>query len=445
MPLWKELSGDNQIQNPRLSNVREKHEQEYLTAVKMNAVFKRHYGFPLPDNEVDIIALYLHSFLFGNKGNEGRIAVLVLSHGGIAKEMVKVAHALLKVNHVYSLDMALTESPEDFLKRVLAFVKDLEMVKGILLLVDMGSLVTFREAIELQCGIQVEVIDRVDLVMVLEATRWTMLPESDLTQITSELRRSKSVVSEIKNMDCNQPMIITVCLSGVGSAEKIRMYIEDNLGEEKVIIKSLGMIDEPRLRQKVAQWQKKHNVIAIVGTINPEIKGITFIPFQTVASNLGLDYLRSLLRHEGVKQPQPMEIVSCDMIVVKAPWQNKSTVINGLSKILLQQGCVETGFEDSVLAREEYAPTCIGGGIAIPHTDPRYVVKPGIAIATLTKPIDWWGMKTDVIFLLALRMSDRHYLVKLLELFKDDNRMNCIRRARTPIEVLKAIILLEEN
>jgi transcriptional regulatory protein LevR len=427
------------IVNPQLSQVKKNHEQEYLVAVKMAAVVRRHLGLTLPEDEIGFIALYLRTFLKSNKVYQGRVAVLVLSHGRVAQEMVNVVHALLRENHVHSLDMSLMESPEDFLQRVLVKAREIDQGKGIMLLVDMGSLVTFGELIEQELGIPVRVVDRVDLVMVLEATRWSALADARLEDIAKDLVLSKSTPL-VEREKKRRQIIVSVCLSGVGGAEKIRAFLESRLGDFDVEIKSIGVIDEDRLRRKLEEWQKNSHIAAIVGTINPEIPGIPFIPFQTLTSSLGMEYLGTLLRQRKVNRLPSQRIVTEDMIVAKAEWRDKATIISNLGEILLQRGYVSPGYIQSIFEREEFAPTCIEGGIAIPHADPQYVLKPGIAVATLAQPINWWGLEVDVVFLLALRVSDRQLFANLMKVFRDKEKMQKIRSVQTGAAIGEEII-----
>lgn len=426
------------IVNPQLAQVKTEHEQEYLTAVKMAAVIKRQFGLSLPDDELGFIALYLRTFQ-RSQPTEGRVAVLVLSHGGIAREMVNVVHALLQVDHAHGLDMALTESPDNFLGRVMAKAREIDQGKGILLLVDMGSLVTFGEAIQRELGIKVQVLDRVDLVMVLEATRWSMLTGAKLDDIANDLAMSKVTPLNYAGANRTRQLIVAVCLSGIGGAEKIRAYLEAHLDCSGLEIKTIGVLDETRLKRKLDEWKKQYALAAIVGTINPEVPKVPFIPFQSVTEPLGISYLKSLLSQHAIIQPKNNGVLTRDLIVTKAPWKDKETIIRSLGEKLMQHGYVKAGFIEGVYEREEAAPTCIEGGIAIPHSDPEFVLRPGIAVATLDRPINWWGMDTDVVFLLALRVSDRQLFADLAAMFRDKQRMGIIRSARTAAAIEEEI------
>lgn len=422
------------IVNPQLAQVKQEHEAEYLTALKMATIIRRHFEMELPEDEVGFIALYLRTFRRDRGREDSRVAVLVLSHGRIAREMVSVVNTLLKVDHAHSLDMALTESPDSFLQRVMALCKEIDQGKGILMLVDMGSLITFGEIIQSQLGIPVRVLDRVDLVMVLEATRWAMLAGASLNEIADDLLASKTTSFYTLGHTVKKQYLIATCLSGYGGAEKIKTWLEEHLDYPDLEIKTVGVIEEGRIQRKIDQYRKDGRIAAIVGTIDPEIQGVPFIPFQSVVSHQGLDYLKSLLPARVVKQP-PVKAVPQGLAAANVDWKDKKEIITQLGNRLLAAGLVKPGFIESVFEREEFAPTCLEGGIAIPHADPEYVLKPGFAVATLTKPIQWWGLDVDVVFLLALRVSDRQLFTKLLKVFKDKARMRKIRGADAALEI----------
>lgn len=418
------------IINPQLAEVKKNHEQEYLAALKMAAVIKRVFNITLPDDEVGFIALYLLTFS-RHQPREGCVAILVLSHGGIAREMVNVVHALLQDDHAHALDMALSEKPEEFLSRVMAKASEIDQGKGILLLVDMGSLLTFGELIEEELGIPVRVVDRVDLVMVLEATRWAMLAGAQLDEIANGLVISKKTSLLPTKGKYGKQLIISVCLSGIGGAEKIRDYLVEKIGGSEIEFKTIGLIDDSKFKRKLDEWRQSYNIAAVVGTINPEVPGVPFFSFQSITEGHGLEYLRTIVAPWLINRGNGTGFFASEMILPKMPWQDKETIILELGNILQKKGYVRKGYIESVFEREEVAPTCIKGGIAIPHADPKSVIKPGIAVATLNSPINWWGMEIDVVFLLALRVSDRQLFSKLLQVFKDEERMSRIRNAKS--------------
>lgn len=88
-------------------------------------------------------------------------------------------------------------------------------------------------------------------------------------------------------------------------------------------------------------------------------------------------------------------------------------VISHLGKCLLDAGYVRESFVNAALDRENRLPTGLplSGDInaAIPHTEVEHVLKPGLAMATLTVPVTFQNMVTPeeavpcrLVFVMAL-------------------------------------------
>jgi PTS system galactitol-specific IIA component len=93
-------------------------------------------------------------------------------------------------------------------------------------------------------------------------------------------------------------------------------------------------------------------------------------------------------------------------------------VIRILADRLSALGYVKSSFADAVIAREVMLPTGLplGGdnNVAVPHTDPEHVLRPGLALATLVEPVLFSNMEDPdeklqvrVVFLMALNDKDK--------------------------------------
>jgi len=101
----------------------------------------------------------------------------------------------------------------------------------------MGSLITFGEIITKRTGIPTRTIGRVDTVMVLEAVRRAVIPDTTIDDIANALDENKSYVGHVEGVkDSNKlpKAIITICITGEGTALKIKKYIEDKIPEIKI-------------------------------------------------------------------------------------------------------------------------------------------------------------------------------------------------------------------
>ncbi|HOJ00623.1 MAG TPA: PTS sugar transporter subunit IIA [Anaerolineaceae bacterium] len=100
-------------------------------------------------------------------------------------------------------------------------------------------------------------------------------------------------------------------------------------------------------------------------------------------------------------------------VLLGADVADSTEIIRLLGNELYKTGYVKESFIDAAIERESRLPTGLplGGAFhaAIPHTDIEHVVKPGLALATLKKPVAFCNMAipsetvpVSLVFLLAL-------------------------------------------
>jgi|LGOV01.1.fsa_nt_gb PTS system galactitol-specific IIA component len=139
--------------------------------------------------------------------------------------------------------------------------------------------------------------------------------------------------------------------------------------------------------------------------------------------------------------------------------KDQREVIEMASCSFIKNGIVKNGFIDAVIKREEKYPTGLPTkiGVALPHTELDYVIKEGISILTLEKPIVFYEMgnpkeKVDVeiIFLLAIinPQNQIHILQKIVSMIQDEKVLNKIKSAKsseTIYNLVNQFIAWEEN
>lgn len=110
-----------------------------------------------------------------------------------------------------------------------------------------------------------------------------------------------------------------------------------------------------------------------------------------------------------------MKLLDQDAICLNLDAKNAEDAIENLGIRLYIDGYVRDTFVDAALAREKKLPTGLplGGDInaAIPHTDIIHVLKPGVAMATLKRPVIFKNMvqpEEDVSVRLVFLLSLEH-------------------------------------
>lgn len=146
-----------------------------------------------------------------------------------------------------------------------------------------------------------------------------------------------------------------------------------------------------------------------------------------------------------------IEFFHKELIVTNLEAKNKEEVFEILYRKLLENGYVKESFLEGIVNRERTFPTGLllnGNNVAIPHTDAEHVLKPAIAVATLSKPVVFKNMANpqedvpvNIVFMIAL--SSAHSQVKLLkqlvELIQSEELLQKILSVKGGEEVIEVI------
>lgn len=127
-------------------------------------------------------------------------------------------------------------------------------------------------------------------------------------------------------------------------------------------------------------------------------------------------------------------------------------VIRLLAGKLEALGYVKGSYADAVVRREATMPTGLPLGyalnVAIPHTDPEHVIKPGIALAVLSKPVDFANMEdpdeavpVGYVFLLAINDKDKQIdmLQEIMDTIQSEEALAGLSRAASAADVAAAL------
>ena len=199
------------LKSGRLESPRETGDNNYADRFGIyqivNEVLREHINIKLPNHEVLAICMFLEAVQVSKK--KDGVGILIIMHGdSTGSSMAKVANDLLDCNHAKAIDMHLTDSFTDIVKQVVDEVKKEVYQNGVLLLVDMGSLVSLDRIISERTGLDIKLISAVSTPIVLEATRKSLLPGMTLDELTKQIdhdaaylegSKAESVISAYKN------------------------------------------------------------------------------------------------------------------------------------------------------------------------------------------------------------------------------------------------------
>ncbi len=430
-----------EILGSSLDDMKKRHAAEYRVAADLLKKINKKFYVQLADEEAVFFAMYFSKFQSEQMNMTGRTAVLLLSHGRVAGGMAEIANRILGVNHAAAIEMALSEDPAVMYEKTKKAVLELEQGRGCIILADMGSLLTFGEKIKKETGIPVAVVGRVDTLMVIECLHKVLWTEEPLETIARgiDCKLSLQQRNSKENVVIREKAILCLCITGLGAAKELEDFISQRLNSVISDIKIItrGYIENERTEQIIAQVAEKYELLAVVGTINPEMNDYPFISAAEIYQSKGISRLRRMIKERRLMENVILgEVIPEELIFVKTGLQLKEQILDQAVETMTKHGYVEDKFLLSIYKREGLMTTYLKGGIAIPHGDPSFVTKPVISITKLDKPILWDGTNTvDIIFLLALKEDSKKYFEQLYQMISNETLITSIRNSNSIKEI----------
>lgn len=225
---FERLKEGKVISNAHLKEIIGNYPLEYSVAEKVAQYLKERYNINLPKEEIGIIAIYFKMSSRRDMSEQKKIGVLLMAHGRVASSVCEVTNKLLGINHARYLDMPFEKKPEEMIEEATTIIKDIDEGRGVIILVDMGSLSYFGDIISGKTGINIRTISRFDTLLSIEVIRRAVLPDLTIDEIVDEVKgiepQVKEKVSKCNNtkVDFRKPIILTLCITGLGGACKIK-------------------------------------------------------------------------------------------------------------------------------------------------------------------------------------------------------------------------------
>lgn len=298
----KRIESNRSMKYTNIKNTINDKTQEYNISLKIKELIEKKYNIIVPDMEVIYLTLLISSIQ--EEQNNERVAVIVALHGSSsASSMVDVARKLLGEGVVESIDMPLDVSPQRVLKDIIEKVNEIDMGRGVLLLVDMGSLTSFDTTITKKTGIRVKTIDMVSTALVLEAVRKANMLDMDLDTLYDSLKDfkgyglySKDSKKLVAQRSC---AIITICSTGEGTAKKLKDLVNDiviNITRDEIVIIPIGIVN---IKASLQDLMNRYTILATVGVMDPKIDA-PFISIEALIGGNGEKCLMNIIQKNNI-------------------------------------------------------------------------------------------------------------------------------------------------
>jgi len=237
--------------------------------------------------------------------------------------------------------MALDDKIQDVLDQAVELVKRVDQGKGVLLLVDMGSLAAFGKIIEERTGIPIVTIQMVSTSIALDAVRKSLMSGMTLAQLREELQDVTPNIGinltrelTIAKPGISSKMIVTTCMTSEGTAVKLASLIKDSIPG----IVEHNIIVQPMKMQKIKSLtrDKLDTIFLFVGSLNPEIMGIPYISTDEIVIHNGLERISTMIegRRIGIYKKRLIPNITMEIIEDSLSFLNPQKAYDVLERAL---------------------------------------------------------------------------------------------------------------
>ncbi|MDU6443407.1 MAG: PRD domain-containing protein, partial [Streptococcus sp.] len=286
--LLKDNHNQQQLSQERYVEMIKNYPEEYLHANQLGKVLESDFHLDLSFEETIILAAFFINEEMVTPVS--KTVLLYILHGeGTATSLAETTKTLTQANNVYGYDLQLNQDISDVRDDLKDYIANIHQGKGLIVIYDMGSIKSMLNEIALQLNIKIRRLEVPITMLGIDIARRLQM-ENDIDDVFHDTALEWN---RYANKEHKERIIITLCHTGEGGALQMKQVIDKNsrLGY-KVI--PLAISDRDLLNQEVYSLKKAYYIHCFVGTYDPRMLGIPFIPLRSVFDN-GIDNIDATL------------------------------------------------------------------------------------------------------------------------------------------------------
>lgn len=251
-----------------------------------------------------LLAFYLKSLNL--EIQQPKMRGIILAHGfSTASSIADVVNRFLDDSIFEAFDMPFNVPLEKVKESLEKYLATQDCQEGLVILVDMGSLMVLSKALVDYSKGPILMINNVTTQQALFVGE-LLKKEVDIELIGEKITNGLQMTYEIAYPQlAKQPLIITVCHTGLGAAQQLKEFIQSSLPAETTY--KIEAVDFNYLKKygKENSLFKQYNVQGIVGTADPAVPEVKYVALEDLISGQGereIDALFTEITDEKVRK-----------------------------------------------------------------------------------------------------------------------------------------------
>ncbi|UQS82265.1 sigma 54-interacting transcriptional regulator [Bombilactobacillus folatiphilus] len=245
---------------------------------------------------MDAVFLYIFLYSIIQKSQTSALRCIVLAHGySTASSIVNVVNGMHHLHILDAIDMPVDIQIATVGQKINHYIQNHQIDQGLILMVDMGSLEGVQKYIARDVEFPIAILNNVSTQAALLVATGIQQKQSLPKIMTSVKKQIQPEQQMIYPQKVKKNLIITCCLTGIGTATKIRKLVLDSLPANAHL--SVLAFEESQLKdsQELALLRHVYNIVMVIGTMDPQLPQIPYFSLESMISGADLTALTHVL------------------------------------------------------------------------------------------------------------------------------------------------------
>ncbi|MEG0093484.1 MAG: sigma 54-interacting transcriptional regulator [Erysipelotrichaceae bacterium] len=249
------------------------------------------------DLELDelMFAIIIFAFISYERQSSTSSVGVILCHGySTASSIADTANRLLGEYIFDGIDMQIDLSIDKVAMLVDEYLKRKNPLEELMLLVDMGSLEEIYKRIKPIANCNIGLLNNVSTKMALEVGS-SIKQGKCISEIMEHVKKDYNLSTHYIEGKILKNAILTICATGFGAAQKISELLLNSLPYKiplEIIPYEYQSLVENGRQDAIFS---RYNVDLLIGTLDPEVNYVDFIPVEELIINKGIGKLETII------------------------------------------------------------------------------------------------------------------------------------------------------
>lgn len=282
--------------------------KSYLLGKKINEIIENTLDRRLGDILLIFLTLYFNGFISQNKNKCNGI---IVAHGfSTASSIASVANSCFEEFIFEPFDMPIDVSTQTVVSRIKEYLENINTENGTIILVDMGSLNEIYKELKNNVNGNVGIINNISTRLALDVAS-KIINKENIESIVESSSKNNKTEYRFYEAKTKKKAIVVTCISGVGTAEKIREIILKCIGQAdiEILARDYNSISSGIKNNKEL---KDYDVRLVISTTPMNILEVKHVSLQDLISGESDYILEDVLK--DVNKKKNIEEIKDDMI-----------------------------------------------------------------------------------------------------------------------------------